>query len=320
MSQNSDSGQGPVNGGQKPSISAGRLLPFFKQRGSPSVLEVSAANRLVTLLRSIQNLQVHVVPAIQGVDGVALNEARVDWSETNLAITLMLANGDGTGGGGSGAASEILAGRVTGESADYVTVQPVQYTGNATYSDTGTPINVAKPFELRGLTGLSIQPIYYNATTPQIIWAVKDPTGGSGVYQGGADVGYLDVNSAARQWCAVQGFTIVSIQGDYITATNNITSASTLIAKPNKLRNSITAQTIDGVAYTYSYTSTVQRTASTSGYSEYQRVVERYLVGDIIYADRPSSTGVTVAGVPLVWMDTNRDGREWAARADQSAP
>lgn len=274
--------------------------------------------QLFTFANALMKLEVTRDIADQDFDGNYYNSAQVAISDGKVLISLKDAP-PGSGGGGGGTAN-ILAGRVTGESTEYVTVQPIQYTSDAVYSDIGSPIKVAKPFELRTLTGLSIQPVYYNATVPQIIWISQSPTGGTGVYVSGSDVGYLDLNLAARQWCGMQDFTLVSVQGDYITATNNITSASTLIAKPFKLRNSITTQTIDGVVYNYSYTSSVQRTATTSGYTEYQRVVERYLVGDIIWADRPSSTGVTVSSTPLAWMDTNRDGREWAARVDQTGP
>lgn len=135
----------------------------------------------------------------------------------------------------------------------------------------------------------------------------------------------LDLRPAAgstpKQTATLQAFTLVSVQANFITATNDSTGVSTLLAKPPKLRNSILAQTIDGVPYTYAYNSTVERTAMTTGYTEFQRVVERYLAGDKIYGMQASATGVVDAnGVAIPWIDINVDGREWAARADQSGP
>src|ERR1700692_4402452 len=113
-----------------------------------------------------------------------------------------------------------------------------------------------------------------------------------------------------------QDFTIISIQGDYITATNNKTQAIEKVAKNYKLRNSIIAAGVDGAAWTYTYSSTTARRAANLNYAEYQRVSPRYLVGDIIYADKPGSTGVS--GVDL--LDQNRDGRTWSAKTDQTTP
>lgn len=93
------------------------------------------------------------------------------------------------------------------------------------------------------------------------------------------------------------------------------------VAKPAKLRNSITSEVLDGTTITYTYTTTgsaayVERTASGAS-SETQRIVPRYILNDEIWA-----IGVPVGAnddtsptpQPLTILDLNIDARAWAAQ------
>ena len=117
----------------------------------------------------------------------------------------------------------------------------------------------------------------------------------------------------------VAQYRIKSVQGDYCTCRtwDGTTEGSTdvYVAKPYKLRNSITSATIDGVSVSYSYTSTVARTATISSTDEDQVIVPRYLSNDLIYAVTSNYTGVSVSGTPLTLIDINADGRAWAKEA-----
>ena len=85
-----------------------------------------------------------------------------------------------------------------------------------------------------------------------------------------------------------------------------------LVAKPYLLRQSIASR--DGVAYTY--VSSVERTASKSGFpNETQVVSPKYFVGDIIYAATNVKGGLTIANTTVVWIDQNYDGRAWRKKA-----
>jgi hypothetical protein len=114
----------------------------------------------------------------------------------------------------------------------------------------------------------------------------------------------------------VTQYRLKSVQGDYVTCRtwDGTTEGGTdvYIAKPMKLRNSITSATIDGVSVTYSYTTTVARTATISSVDEDQVIVPRYLADDLIYAISADYTSVSVSGTPLTKIDINADGRAWA--------
>lgn len=89
------------------------------------------------------------------------------------------------------------------------------------------------------------------------------------------------------------------------------------IAKPDKLRFSITAATIDTVALAYSDydTSAQTRSASDGTSSETQVITPRYLVNDLIWA-MTCTTLVTVTGTVLTLLDLNISARAWARKFD----
>lgn len=123
-----------------------------------------------------------------------------------------------------------------------------------------------------------------------------------------------------------QRMQVQSVQGDYITCKtyNGVTTGSTVIyvAKPVELRHSVTNEQIGTIAVTYTNYATASngactRTAAASGYdNQSEMVLPTYHTGSTslseIIADEPNGgTGVTNAGKPLTYMDTNRDARAW---------
>lgn len=114
--------------------------------------------------------------------------------------------------------------------------------------------------------------------------------------------------------------------------TANTTSGSNLvlvlmpIAKPPKLRKSLTSEPIDGVIHSYTYAATAVGAGAYSLKTLYftrtnsftpvggvatsapERVTPDYLQQDLIFAVSSSETGVD--GVS--WLDLNVDGRAWA--------
>lgn len=104
-------------------------------------------------------------------------------------------------------------------------------------------------------------------------------------------------------------------------------SDSVLIAKPYKLRNSITSALIAGETIDYTYvtsgsTAYHTRDADDGTNVETQVVIPYFLPkttspaysGDLIYAADVSHTGVTVDDVELTKIDINADARAWARK------
>lgn len=117
-------------------------------------------------------------------------------------------------------------------------------------------------------------------------------------------------------------FKVVSDGGDYIMASpwnGSTTGSAVKVAKPAKLRTSITAETINGVSTTYTYTASLSgsvtqsyyRTAAFSSLLEYQQVIPFYLPNDIIYA-APFSTSSPTTLSSVTFIDLNADGRAWS--------
>jgi len=112
--------------------------------------------------------------------------------------------------------------------------------------------------------------------------------------------------------------TLVTMAGDYLVVRppGGLTDGSQdiKVAKPYKLRWSVTGATIDGVSLTYgSWDITTQRrTATAPGpVTERQVITPRYLGGDPIHYVR-TTTGVTDAAGDLMRLDLNVDARAWA--------
>jgi hypothetical protein len=124
----------------------------------------------------------------------------------------------------------------------------------------------------------------------------------------------------------VKQFRVTDIKGDYLVCRewNGTTEGGTdiNIAKPYKLRNSITSEKIDGLTINYSYApSFVSRTASATGYTSETHIVNPPWLkknvadgfgGDIVYAVKSDNgTGVAVGGVAVEYVAVD-DGRAWA--------
>lgn len=138
--------------------------------------------------------------------------------------------------------------------------------------------------------------------------ARKLSAGGSGVFASGSATQYR----------------VKSVQGDYLTCRtwDGTTEGSddVYIAKPFKLRHSITSAVLDGATVNYTYASLANnldgtRTATpTSGSAETELVVPRWLANDLIYAVQSNATGVSVGGNALTMVDINADGRAWVKK------
>jgi hypothetical protein len=116
-------------------------------------------------------------------------------------------------------------------------------------------------------------------------------------------------------------FKSMHVQGDYIVCrtfdNNSEGTTDVLIAKPFKLRFSITGVVIDGsnISYTNYSNANQTRTATTVAGSEIQVIVPRYVVNDLIYGITVDHTGVVVGQVgELKVLDLNADGRAWAKK------
>lgn len=134
---------------------------------------------------------------------------------------------------------------------------------------------------------------------------------------------------------SAQLYKITNVKREYLVCRtwDGTTDGTTdiYIAKPFKLRETLTGETIDNIAVAYSYSSsgfdtylirTARATISGQVTSEKQIVVPRYLVGDKIYAMPCSaavitaSDGLSIGTITLI--DINVDGRAWARRYRQT--
>jgi len=124
----------------------------------------------------------------------------------------------------------------------------------------------------------------------------------------------------------ISRYRVQSVQGDYLTChTWDGTDESTddvYVAKPPHLRHSLTAQTVNAVAVTYSNYSisggVCTRDADASGYAtQDEMVIPQYQLGEgadgeVWAAEVADGTGVTVTGTTLATsIDLNLDARAW---------
>lgn len=315
-------------------IYSGYRMPPFVATGHPSILSVRDANRLVDLVNLIPNVQVKI-------SQTDTDEPNGEWivSDTNIILDIELPQGSG------GSAVNVVVCQVISETLEYVTCQPIQYSADGVYAATSDPtIKVAKPLALRAVQTTAIQPQYVQ-TTPQVIWALQDPTGGTGVYVSGADVGYLDLNVDCRTLTSPRVFTFLKSLGDYF-----LTGQGIAVAKSPDIRCSIGSKLIYGTvwAYTYphnpvgggpstdalAYLYRVAKTGSgSSAITENQGLVPQLSAGNVsIPADKivaeymPNGTGVnsdpldlvtSVGGisVPIKWQ--MQGPHMWAKFANQ---
>lgn len=99
------------------------------------------------------------------------------------------------------------------------------------------------------------------------------------------------------------------------------------VAKPPKLRHTITTATVDGTVLTYSYSTVAsnldkQRDATNGTITESQFVTPRWLLDDEIYGieipqaiAHPVTAGSVVSTLETSVIDLNLDARAWAAES-----
>lgn len=119
----------------------------------------------------------------------------------------------------------------------------------------------------------------------------------------------------------VYRFRVKSVQGDYMTCRtwDGTTEGGSdiYVAKPPKLRHSVTSESIEGTTVSYTYGSRSNnedgyRTATAGGVDITEIVMPVYIDNDEIFAVKPDNgTDVTVSSVELVYLDLNVDGRCW---------
>lgn len=119
----------------------------------------------------------------------------------------------------------------------------------------------------------------------------------------------------------IQQFTISGVYSDYLVCNpydgSVDTTQTVIIAKPYLLRQTpFDGGSRNGVSYTY--TTSVSRSATDGSAVETQSVTPSYIGGDIIYAVRniAGKTATYNAQVEIIeWLDINADGRAWAKEA-----
>jgi hypothetical protein len=138
------------------------------------------------------------------------------------------------------------------------------------------------------------------------------PSGGGGT-SGGTDIACVQIQSVGQDHYSVKLWDL---------DTEAVTGDAFNVAKPTKLRGTITAETINAVAITYDYTgfttSYMQREADDGTNSEKQVIVPYILTNDLLWVANVGVTGVVVSSVDVAWLDLNIDARAWARKYDQS--
>jgi hypothetical protein len=127
-------------------------------------------------------------------------------------------------------------------------------------------------------------------------------------------------------------FHIKTIEADHLVCRewNGTTERDTdvLVAKPLQFRTSFTAEVIDTVSHTYTYTSSNERTSNDGTASQVEVCYPRYTVyaapasgiippGTIFAAVVANGSGVTVDDVPVGWVEV-LPSRVWARKNVQS--
>ena len=310
---------------------------------SPSVFSSKDMNMFPAVLEALLNFDVVIDQAIADASGNFTPTGSLEVSDQNTKLHLSLSPGQAGGG-----TVNVVLGRVTAEASEYVTVQPIEATGDGTYSDTaGSTFNVAKPFFLRGLTGPQIQP-QYKDTTYFRIFSAQSPTGGTGVYVSGSDVGYQDCNVDARQPASFTAYYLSSYINYWLCSTNpNGTGTHIRVAKPYQVQNQISGETIYGQSFLYAYINNIHgnalygiyrsSTRASDGQVEYQGVMPppqihypvKYvgdgttglMVESLDVTDNPSDTYLGVAistSTPIIFRDDSNAGMAWCAFNDQT--
>lgn len=132
--------------------------------------------------------------------------------------------------------------------------------------------------------------------------------------------------AAADEGTSVVRLVFKEMQDDYIVCRSwdgtNEGTADIFVAKPPKLRASVTEETLDGIDFEYSYVTTgtekyVSRTSTnqSDNTAETQKIVPRFIPDDEIFAIAASTGIETVDAESVSMLDLNVDARAWAAQA-----
>ena len=109
---------------------------------------------------------------------------------------------------------------------------------------------------------------------------------------------------------------------NYLTCTdpngNTVNVAKSYLLQRNTY-DGLTLTLFDGLAHTYAYhginTRTDTVTLEGTPVVFQQLILDQYFVNDILQCTQPGGTGlVDGSGKPIVWQDTNEDGRCWATQ------
>lgn len=106
-------------------------------------------------------------------------------------------------------------------------------------------------------------------------------------------------------------FKVQSISDDYLTCRewDGITLGSTdvIVAKWPRNRKTLATETIDGVVFTYTYTSQNQRTSkdnATPQNSQTEILYQRFVANEVIFAAQSANgAGFSVSGTPVSWIE-----------------
>jgi hypothetical protein len=182
-------------------------------------------------------------------------------------------------------------------------------------------------------------------TLTVVNYNVPQPAAVTGYSPGPPVTGVLDGNIFWIQWGGAIGDTMyqvsstsLPVNGDWFLArkiiaiatngTRTVDTVDVVIAKPFKLRHSITSASFDGVTVNYTYSSLsgnldgIRVATPTGGTAENELVIPRWLVSDIVFATIPTNgtgvyytgtlNGVSETNMPVILQDINTDGRAWA--------
>lgn len=163
--------------------------------------------------------------------------------------------------------------------------------------------------------------LFTEAFARRVARAVKmiESLRGGGAHTSGESITLPELANPALLLDTFTRFKIVSVQTDYLAchSWDGTTEGSDefKVALPWDLRRTpFHGLTVNAITYTY--TSNIQRTATSGSITETQVITPPYFAGAEIYAFRAGTggTGVDASGDKLIWQDVNVAGRAWAVK------
>lgn len=343
-----------TNGSPKASISAGMTLPPWKAGGGhPSPFSVGDMNLRDAVMNAFLNLAVKISQVDPNQDGTFTPSGNLTISDLNSILELKFSPGTGGNGTANIIPMQVVSYTTTNE---YLSAKMGSFTAADTFTATGSAINVALPWVMRPAQappGASLSPAY---AANDIILVLATSAGQNGVYVSSTELLYIDLG-LGRTWLnqiGSQRYFLVSTFSDYWVCKDLASGYNWPIAKPDELRCSIAALTLEGISTTYAYTGFT----SPTNYQWLRRTVTHGSDSPVIegitpvplfnssvpsptykatyiYADSPTGgTGVVIAsgdttlygptastltaGTAVTLMDRNNGGRAWSVLVSQS--